>query len=181
MICQIKLQVNHQSSLSWVQLLRLHSYIHIYIYIIIYIYMYVFSSFVCVSFKRHYNIPNIILHYAAIKDPPTVIEVTDSSVTLEFLPSNATSSRYYVLYRPQSALDGTAYAYGAYINDDGRQAPMKYRVIQERISANTEYSFKIAPSIRVGATYHHTSESPVICVKTREQGKNQVLETLIVI
>ena len=108
-----------------------------------------------------------------------MIEVTDSSVTLEFLPSNATSSRYYVLYRPQSALDGTAYTYGAYINDDGRQAPMKYRVIQERILANTEYSFKIAPSIRVGATYHHTSESPVICVKTRERGKNQIVSKLI--
>ena len=119
--------------------------------------------------------------FLAIKDPPTVKSITTTSVTLEFLPSNGSSSRYYVQYKLHHVVDDSVYTYGVYVPDDGRSAPKTYILVQGSLTPDTDYSFRILPSVKVGNDYQYvpTFQSPPVSIKTRPIGKLIIICTLM--
>ena len=115
-----------------------------------------------------------VFKFSAIQDAPIVKATTTTTVTLEFLPSNGSSSRFYVRYKLSNTFDETTYTWGVYVSDDGRSAPMTYTVIQNGLKPNTEYNFKIAAAVEADDSWWSVTEfnSPVVRARTRAVGKS---------
>ena len=128
----------------------------------------IFSHFVLSTITKNYNVS-----FIAIKDTPTVLSISTTSVTLEFLPSNGSSSRYYVQYKLHHIVDDSAYTTGVFVTDDDRSAPRTYSVVQGSLTPDTEYSFRILPTVKVGKNYQHVPafQSPLVTTRTRPVGK----------
>ena len=97
--------------------------------------------------------------------------ISPTSVEVQFLPSNGSSTHYGVQYKVAGFYDDVAYSHGPLVTDDGRAPTEPYTVLQSGLLENTEYVFRVLPMVKINKIYYPGTPSPTSSTVGQDSGK----------